>query len=536
MSDENTLKKIPISVVVPVYNVYEWLDECLESIVLQTFTDFEIILINDGSTDGSDIKCEEWAKRDKRIRYISKMNEGLAITRNMGIKMAVGNYIVFIDSDDWIEPRFLELLYRKALETDADIVECDFWRYNNNTGEMTKRTCYGKMGVEYTLKEHMIYGQTMAWKYMSRRSLWINNKIEMPNCLSASHGVYALLIALSNKIVNVHEPLYYYRRFRKGSILDMKGKNNGTNQVLIGLEALENLVNEFKKRKFYEEYENILKNIVVYSLTDYLASQFGRLEEEAFNSLADAYYNYVFSHFPDCKNDRYFIIGGYNLNRILSYMGIIQNPYYRFNFSSIISIMNKSHTHEVVHKNKYRKIMLQRDIFSEFWEIIKKHEPKYLFIDLIEERFDIVEYENGYITKSDAFDEIESSIEGFRIIERKSEECRELWEMSFKEFMNKIQRFVSLKNIYVVKNFLSEYVGDCNERRRFEQFEYIHQMNSILSMYYDFIEKHYSEVHMIEVNDFPLYMTDQEYEYGAIPSHLNEMVNMQIAERIMDGF
>lgn len=534
-SKEKAVMEIPVSVIVPVYNVYEWLDECLESIVKQTFSDFEIVLINDGSTDGSDRKCEEWEKKDKRIHYISKKNEGLAITRNLGIQIAKGKYIVFIDSDDWIDSRFLELMYHKIVETDADIVECDFWRYNNNTGEMTKRTCYGKMGIEYTLKEHMIYGQTMAWKYMSRKSLWVDNEIEMPNCLSASHGVYALLIALSNKVVNVHEPLYYYRRFRKGSILDTKGENNDPDQV-IGLQALENLISEFKRKNLYVEYENTLRNIVMYSLSDYLASQFGRLEEKAFNNLVSIYYSYLSRNFSGCKDDKYFIMGGYNLNRILSYVGMIQNPYYRFNFSSIISIMKDCQGIEVVHKNKYRMIMLDRDIASSFWKIIEEYQPKYLFMDFMEERFDIVEYKGGYITKSDAFDGMEASIEGYRIIERRSAECRELWQSSVQEFMRKIQKYVPMNNIYVIKSYLSEYVGDCNEKQKFEQFEYIGEINKILSEYYSFIEKNYSDIQLIETQDFPLYMTDQEYEYGAIPSHLNEMVNMQIAERIMDGF
>ena len=89
----NNTKDVPVSIIIPVYNVYEWLDECLESVMNQTFDNFEVILINDGSTDGSDKKCEEWEKKDCRIRYISKKNEGLSLTRNLGLREAKGSML-----------------------------------------------------------------------------------------------------------------------------------------------------------------------------------------------------------------------------------------------------------------------------------------------------------------------------------------------------------------------------------------------------------------------------------------------------------
>lgn len=167
--NELPIDNVNISIIIPVYNVYEYLDECLESIVHQTYKNFEILLVNDGSTDGSDRKCQEWEKKDGRIRYISKQNEGHALTVNLGIKEAAGRYIVFIDADDWVENTYIEELYVAIEKNNADFAECDFWRYNNNTGEKTYRTCYGGMGIDYTLEEHMIYGQTMRWKSMSKK-------------------------------------------------------------------------------------------------------------------------------------------------------------------------------------------------------------------------------------------------------------------------------------------------------------------------------------------------------------------------------
>ncbi len=525
------IMEIPISVIIPVYNVYEWLDECMESLCSQTFHDFEMILINDGSTDGSGAKCEEWVLKDPRIRYISKENEGLALTRNLGIKEAKGKYIVFIDSDDWVDPRFLELLYSKIEETKADLVECDFWRYDNNTGHKTYRACYGRMGREYNLEEHMIYGQSTAWKYISRRTLWTDNGIEMPDCMSASHGIYALLLALSNKVVNVHEALYYYRRFRKGSILDTNGKS-GNQKGILGVSALKYLVGQFHECGLYQQYKATVEKIVIYSLSDYLAAQFVRLDKEGFDELTAAYYSYMRMSFPQIKNEKYILIGGYNLNRILFHVNKIHNPYCRFNFSSVISMMSPCLEIACKHKNKYREIMVRRDISALLWTIVEEIKPEYFFIDLIEERFDIIEYKGAYMTKSDAFDGIEETLKGYRVIKRDSKECDLLWKQKCLEFLAQVQRYIPCENIVLIKSYLSEFVGDFDHKEQFEDIQDIRKVNDILKEYYDFLIAHCKGIKVVEASECPMYFTDIRYEYGAIPSHLNEMVNEKIAEKI----
>lgn len=523
---------VNISVIVPVYNVFEWLDQCMESIVNQTYDKFEILLINDGSTDGSDEKCEEWASRDKRIRYFSKENEGLAVTRNFGLKKARGEYIVFIDSDDWIDARFLELLYSKIKETGADIVECDFWRYNNNTGEKTYRACYGRMGTEYSLEEHMVYGQSMAWKYISRKKLWTDNGIEMPDCTSASHGIYALLLALSGKIANVHEALYYYRRFRKGSIVETNGRS-GNQKGILGISALRFLVEEFYKRGLYETYQNVLERIVTYSLSDYLAAQFVRMEKEDFRVLSNSYYDFVSSAFPKLPNEKYITLGGYNFNRILVYLNKIHNPYCRFNFSSVISIMSPcSEEMTCRHKNKYRNIMINRDISAKFWDILEETKPTYIFIDFLEERFDIIEYRGAYITKSDAFDGIEEKIEGYNVIPWDSKERKQIWQNKCLEFISELQKYFQKDNIVLVKNYLSEYVGDGSGKRKFDDIDEIRRVNERLKEYYDFFSENCENIVVVEASLSSMYFTDYGYEYGAIPSHLNEIVNEEIAKTI----
>ena len=116
-----------ISVIVPVYNVEEYLEECLESIRQQTFTDIEVILVNDGSTDGSREICEQYCEKDIRFRLINQENQGQSVARNRGVKESVGQFIMFVDSDDVINTNVLEVLL-PYMKTDVDIVECRMTR------------------------------------------------------------------------------------------------------------------------------------------------------------------------------------------------------------------------------------------------------------------------------------------------------------------------------------------------------------------------------------------------------------------------
>ena len=113
-----------ISIVVPIYNVEKYLEKCINSIIIQTYKNIEIILVNDGSTDSSGKICDIYLKKDKRIKVIHKKNGGLSDARNVGIENAKGKYIAFIDSDDFIDSDFIEILYNLIIEYNADVSCC----------------------------------------------------------------------------------------------------------------------------------------------------------------------------------------------------------------------------------------------------------------------------------------------------------------------------------------------------------------------------------------------------------------------------
>ena len=134
-----------ITVIVPVYNVEHYLDKCLDSLINQTYKNLEIIVINDGSIDNSGIICQEYAQKDNRIVYIEKENGGQSEARNMGLDRMTGSYVTFVDSDDWIELDYVEILYKKITEYQADIAVGNYYSYNEQEGIF----CFHIFGSSY---------------------------------------------------------------------------------------------------------------------------------------------------------------------------------------------------------------------------------------------------------------------------------------------------------------------------------------------------------------------------------------------------
>ena len=134
-----------ITVIVPVYNVEHYLDKCLDSLINQTYKNLEIIVINDGSTDNSGIICQEYAQKDNRIIYVEKENGGQSEARNMGLDRMTGSYVTFVDSDDWVEADYVETLYQKITEYQADIAVGNYYSYNEQEGIF----CFHIFGSSY---------------------------------------------------------------------------------------------------------------------------------------------------------------------------------------------------------------------------------------------------------------------------------------------------------------------------------------------------------------------------------------------------
>lgn len=136
INEDRTLYKINddllISVIIPVYNAEKYLEQCLNSIKNQTYKNFEVIIVNDGSKDNTDSICKKFAQSDSRFRYFSKENGGVSSARNFGLDNANGHYITFIDGDDWVEHNHLEILIKSITENNSDIAICSYKEFDNN--------------------------------------------------------------------------------------------------------------------------------------------------------------------------------------------------------------------------------------------------------------------------------------------------------------------------------------------------------------------------------------------------------------------
>ena len=212
-----------ISIIIPVYNVENYLSRCMESVLNQTFKDYEIILIDDGSTDGSSIICKNYVEKDNRIRYMDQENQGLGKTRNIGIEAANGNYILFIDSDDYISENMLEILFDNILSSGADIASCGIYNVYKSKcipqySEIERFTCQNEEAFRLLLIGEKIPGSSCN-KLIKAEVL---RQVRYPEGIL--YEDVAFHTALMQNVKKFHvdtTPLYYYVH-RENSITTRK--------------------------------------------------------------------------------------------------------------------------------------------------------------------------------------------------------------------------------------------------------------------------------------------------------------------------
>ena len=209
-----------LSIIVPVYNVESYIRECLDSILRQTYMDFECIMINDGSTDKGAEICAEYVFRDKRFRLISQTNKGLAMARKVALSQAQGEYIGFVDADDYIANDMFYSLMQTAINNDADVVICDWVRIGEK-GTEEKRQYKGdiRLPKEFALQDLAAdHIQSYMWNKIFKRGILENSlsltKTKMMEDYSCMHHIFAK----ANNFQYVAKSLYYYR-YRQDSIM-----------------------------------------------------------------------------------------------------------------------------------------------------------------------------------------------------------------------------------------------------------------------------------------------------------------------------
>ena len=248
-----------VSIIIPVYNGEKYLDRCLNSVLKQDFMDFEVICINDGSTDNSLNILKKYAAKDNRIKVYTQNNIGVAKTRNKAITIAKGDYLLFIDNDDFIDADYISTYLASALSNNADIVLGGFKRISNNTGkilykEILKNTYYSRFII------------LTPWARLIRRQFIVDNDVKYFSYGIGEDVYFNLVLYSKNPILNIINYIGYNQSYNENSVSNTKQK--GLNKNI----DCRILLNEIKKyyngnedqyiNFFYREKENVKAKII----------------------------------------------------------------------------------------------------------------------------------------------------------------------------------------------------------------------------------------------------------------------------------
>jgi len=231
-----------VSVIVPVYNVAEYLDQCLASIVAQSHANLQIVIVDDGSTDGSGLLCDSWAARDSRIEVVHQANRGLSAARNAGLDLAMGDYLVFVDSDDYVQERFVEEMLAAALGLGVDCAMCGFtWLAGNRMTEALPsaelEVVSGCECLRRLLEQERggcFHIDTAPWNRIYARSLFEDNGIRYPEGRTYEGTATMFPLTFSSNAVALVPHALYLHRVRPESIVQTRSELNMIDALLAG--------------------------------------------------------------------------------------------------------------------------------------------------------------------------------------------------------------------------------------------------------------------------------------------------------------
>lgn len=251
-----------VSIIVPVYNTSKYLNGCIKSLLQQTLEDIEIILINDGSTDESESIIKKY--KDKRIKYISKKNEGIGKTRNLGIDTATGEYLSFIDSDDYIESNFCEVMYNKAIKDECDIVICDYYKDINERLEEVKFASFKDANLKENPEIINLINLGPCNKIYKKDLFKDQNNRFVENLKYEDAPFVCRLLLSAKKIGKIDECLAHY-------VIHEKSETTTRDERIFDILKITDII--VKDLEKYDYMHEAMVNLVVMILTDYTIQQ-----------------------------------------------------------------------------------------------------------------------------------------------------------------------------------------------------------------------------------------------------------------------
>ena len=259
-----------ISVIVPVYNVENYLVQCVNSLIKQTYKNLEIILVDDGSTDSSGVLCEKLAYSDSRIKVYHKANGGVSDARNFGLKKATGNLIGFVDSDDYVDPLFFKSLEETMFRYDCDVVECHSVNFTDGNCPKVKYSDRVKcLDPKYWLTESNLgtFLPCVVWNKLYKKNLFEEIQFPVGRCYEDEAVMYKIIYR-TNKVVRMESSLYFYRQ-REGSITH---NNNKTKKAIN-----DQFLSLYERCMYFDEKcENDISAFSYSKLMVYMVSVYGK--------------------------------------------------------------------------------------------------------------------------------------------------------------------------------------------------------------------------------------------------------------------
>ena len=292
--------KIKVSVIIPVYNVEEYIDKCLKSLVNQTLKEIEIIVVNDGSPDNSQKIIDKYVKKyPNKVKSFIKENGGQGSARNYGLLQANGEYIAYVDSDDWVETNMLEEMYNKAISNNSDIVVC-----GNNVVSMNGEIIKVEPAVIYNdTNLDILFGKMAVWNKIYKKELLLKNKIEFRQKVWYEDIDFSVKILFDSLNVSFVDKPFYNYLLRPGSTMN---NSNIKRNLELNL-AFDEMINYFKNNNTYEKnYEKLeflcLYHMYISGITRVINCKVPMKDKKI---IIYKYIDYVKNNFKTFKNSKY---------------------------------------------------------------------------------------------------------------------------------------------------------------------------------------------------------------------------------------
>lgn len=271
------MKSPAISVIVPVYKAENYLHRCVDSLLAQTFTDFEVLLVDDGSPDRSGEICDEYAQKDDRVRVFHKENGGVSSARNVGIDNALGEYTIHADPDDWVEPNMLEELYKKAQEEDADMVICDFYVNENSKQYYKSQQPTKVIDIQIVRKDFInkLHGSTC--NKLVRASCYKENNIRFNESISFCEDKLFIceILKFINCVSYLNKAFYHYdQTINENSLVKRTFTERNYNDRLYVCELLKDALSYTGYTKDLEMMKSFLMIVDAFKFSNFTSKEF----------------------------------------------------------------------------------------------------------------------------------------------------------------------------------------------------------------------------------------------------------------------